>query len=87
MYKIENGEIIKEQSVGGLQEVIAELETLSLKKSTLTAHYHRAKENFDTVVPSLEAQITSLIDKAKQIQVPDDLSDECIAKLQEFNIL
>lgn len=88
MYKIENGEIVKsiEQPVGGLPEVVQELNRLSGLISSITATYNRAFTEYEKV-PELQAQLESLIEEAKKLPVNDDLDENSIAKLQEYNIL
>lgn len=86
MYKIENGQIIKQSPVGGLEEVVTRLIALSANISAITASYNRALADFERV-PALQSELDSLITEAKKLPLPDDLSEECIVKLQEFEII
>jgi len=89
MYKIEDGQIVKtvEEQVGGLEEVVEELTKISAAISAYTANLERATTAFNSKVPELEAMKEALITKAKLLPQPDNLTDECIAKLQEYNII
>jgi hypothetical protein len=87
MYQIIDGQLVEKVPVGTLENVVDELTKLTLEISAITASLARAQHTYDNKVPELQNKIQLLVDEAKKLDMPEYLSEECIAKLQQFNII
>ena len=87
MYEIKNGQLFEKVPVGTLENVVDELTKLTLEISAIKANLARAQHAYDNRVPELQNKIQLLVDEAKKLDMPEYLSEECITKLQQFNII